>query len=425
MDEYNSLSKIPMKQPSPHSIFRESTDYYNWDKYLEQLALIELSRPNKKRAKDALIYLRSIFGEKFLKKCFRSSHPLRYEFTNSAPIARLRLIRLADSLRSMAGLQGFDGIFERLLRAHQYAEAATVIETASEFRSMGFTIVFEPHVDIFSRLGKVTTKYPDLMILNPKTGERVFVEVSRLRQSVGQIRSENTFHTIWGLLFQAMNDSSTIEVDEETKTAVFHHILPFANIYQDFEGKELIDVVGKIKVLVKKVHLSNKFQELAITDKIEVAISPRDDHTKAKKWAKMRGIDDLVQGPPIPLHETHRTRVKIGTKIRQLPPESPGIIVIPTTDTLMFFTYGAADIVRDIESELLKYPQLLCVVLSSQAGESGAGPTKAVAVGNHLSVARTREDLVTERKIIISNPDFKLQISTSTLDMIRHSFLRA
>ena len=90
-----------MNKPSPHSVFQEPYDHYNWDKYLEQLDLIELSRSDKKRVKAALFFLRSLFGENFLKRCFRTGHPLRYEFTNSAPMARLSLMRFSESLRIM------------------------------------------------------------------------------------------------------------------------------------------------------------------------------------------------------------------------------------------------------------------------------------------------------------------------------------
>jgi hypothetical protein len=408
-------------EQSPHSIFRSSSDYHSWDKYLEQLDLIELSSVDNKGAKDALISLRSFFGENFLKRCFQKGHPLRSDFANSAPIARLQLTRLAECIHFAERCPGFDQVAKRLKRPRDYAEAATVLETAADFGHAGFDITFEPKVSVTSISGRITTKKPDLILSSPDTDEKVIVEVSRLRKSAAQVKSSSTFDTIWSAIHQVMQESSLIELDHENNTHVFRHILPYADILQDLVEGELVQIVEDITTLAEKVRTTNQFQELLIPNKIEVAISPIDDHSRATRWAQDRGLEDLIRGPALPLHETHRTRIKIGDKITQLPVSLPGIIVIPTTETLMFFTHGIAEIIDDIGSEILRYPQLICIILISHTGEAGVGPPQVIRVGDHNVVARLRQDGVTERKIMISNPAFTLPIAKSTADLINQS----
>ena len=125
-----------MIESNPYSIFQKPEDYYNWDKYLEQLNLIELSESEKKQATQAIQFLRKLLGETFLKKSFHNRHPLYVEFANTAPRARLRLIRFAQSLRSLGNAKGFDKIVKRLKKAKQpdeFLEASTVVETANRF----------------------------------------------------------------------------------------------------------------------------------------------------------------------------------------------------------------------------------------------------------------------------------------------------
>jgi hypothetical protein len=415
-----------MTKPNPHSIFQKPEDKYNWDKYLEQLEFIELSDSQKKRAYQAIQFLRLLFGETFLKKCFSSRHPFYQELSNSAAMARLRLIRFAESLRSLKNAEGFDGIIIRLKKAKQpdeFKEASTVVETADRFQKSGLTIIFEPKVEVMTTSGIKKSKNPDLKIINPQTSEEIFVEVSRLRESDEQGTSANSFNTIWFLLRRIMDNSLIIEENKEKNRQIHHHILPYANILQHLEEKDLTEIVPKIENLAKKVSETNEFQELIIKDKIEVAISPIHDHSKTEEWAKERNLKNRVQSPPIPLHETHRARLKIGDKIRQLPQHTPGVIVISTNETLLFFAYDINRIIDELISELRQYPQLLYVVLILQIEQSPKEKI-TVSVDEHLFTKKMREDFVTETNILIKNPAFNLQISDSTIDQIKQSFIK-
>ena len=52
----------------PHEIFVTEEDYWNWDKYIQQCDLINLSDVDKRHARDAYQYLRGVLGRATLKK---------------------------------------------------------------------------------------------------------------------------------------------------------------------------------------------------------------------------------------------------------------------------------------------------------------------------------------------------------------------
>ncbi|MCD9187017.1 MAG: hypothetical protein LUM44_11330 [Pyrinomonadaceae bacterium] len=414
-----------MNEPNPHAVFHKPEDHYDWDKYLEQLDLIELSVSEKARAIQALQYLRGLFGETFLKKCFDNRHPFYYELANSAPMARLRLIRFAESLQCLERSTGFDTMVTRLRRAKysdEFKEASTVVETAYKFQKTGFTIIFEPKVKIVNVVGKEIPREPDIKIINPENGEETFVEVSRLRESEKQITSGNSFDTIWFLIHRIMDASLVIDIDRERNKQIHRHVLPYANILKHLEREELDEVIPQITSLAEKVHETNEFHELIVENKIEVAISPKHDHSKAKAWAETRGMRDLVESPPIPLYETHRARMKIGKKAKQLPSDKPGIIVITTEETLLFIAYPVNLIINELKSEMSQYPQLKYVVLSLKLGESPKNPV-TISLDEHLFIKKTREDLVTESNILIDNSAFNLEMSEPTTKQIMQAFI--
>ncbi|MDQ3847366.1 MAG: hypothetical protein M3261_00240, partial [Thermoproteota archaeon] len=93
---------------NPHEIFTREEDYWDWDKYIQQCDLIELSKVDSERAKDSFRYLRDIFGKGFLKRAARKRYPIfAWYFANSAPRARLSMIRLVDALKALANAPNF------------------------------------------------------------------------------------------------------------------------------------------------------------------------------------------------------------------------------------------------------------------------------------------------------------------------------
>lgn len=61
---------------SPHEIFVTEEDYWNWDMYIQQCDLIDLSDADRRCAKDSYRYLRGVLGEGYLKRALRQGNPM-------------------------------------------------------------------------------------------------------------------------------------------------------------------------------------------------------------------------------------------------------------------------------------------------------------------------------------------------------------
>jgi hypothetical protein len=63
---------------NPFDVFETEDDYVNWDKYDEQLDLIELTEADMGRARRSIAYLRKLLGEDFLRIAGRQGNPVLY-----------------------------------------------------------------------------------------------------------------------------------------------------------------------------------------------------------------------------------------------------------------------------------------------------------------------------------------------------------
>jgi len=300
-----------------HQIFNAPDDHWNWDKYVEQCDLIELSDSDRLRCKDSIRYLRAVLGEGYLRRAHAQQNPLIFWFfLNFAPRARLSLIRFADALKALETASNFRAVLKRIKRRisrpehlEEVAEGMSVVGVAHKFLQAGFDVEFEPAVSVPNHLGVSGPKKPDMKITNGKTGEEIIVEVSRMRAGGHQNRAERTFNVIWRVLV----DEGMHSDPEALKNVLSpRHILPYALIHRGMEDDELKSVVDAIRGLVSQVRAKGAFDQMIRPGVIEEGIASYDDHDRALEWAAERGIADttFVEGPGILADEIARAKTK-------------------------------------------------------------------------------------------------------------------
>ena len=153
-----------------------------------------------------------------------------------------------------------------------------------------------------------------------------------------------------------------------------------------------------------------------------MAVSPPGDHSKAKAWAARRQMRDFVEAQPINLERELKKAIdKIHDEIRQIPPDRPGIIAIPTGENLLFFFFHPQQIILEIAEEVRRYPNLLCVLLFHGVMEGHQKSTIAT-LGDHAFVT-TMNNLSTERTAFVTNESFGLSLSASTIERVRNAFI--
>jgi len=142
--------------PNPHELFHTIEDHWNWDLYVQQCDRIKLTDDQRRKSKDSFRCLQEKLGTGFLRQAFNQRHPIyRWYFADSAPPARLALIRFAESLRAFEAAPKFGAIIKRIKRPlrriedlHDITEAMAIIEVAHRFSQAGFDVELEPSMHV-------------------------------------------------------------------------------------------------------------------------------------------------------------------------------------------------------------------------------------------------------------------------------------
>jgi len=423
-----------MKEPSnvnsnPHDLFRAMEDHWNWDKYIQQCDRIDLDEDQRKRSKDSFRHLQKTLGTGFLRRAFNERHPLYTSyFCNAAPPARLSLIRLAESLRGFQNAPNFKAILKRIKRRlktyedfQDITEAMSVVEVAHRFLLAGFDVELEPLIKVNARKGDQHTKKPDFKIIDRENGQAIVVEVSRMMASDNQRLTSDTYEVVFNnLVLWGMQS------DPEAFKDILHprHILPRAIIHRAIERPELNDIAQEIRSLVERVRATGEFGELIIPDILEVGIAPYDNHEIAKQWARERGMKEgnLVQGAIILSDEVARAKGKIREKLKQLPDDLPGMIVIEAKENLLFFVYDIRWLALTFGEELTRHQNLLRTVMFHSFVD-GSRESAFAEIGPHTFSHRVRRDSSTEQSLTIRNVDCGSAVSAETLKKLDAVFI--
>jgi hypothetical protein len=302
---------------------------------------------------------------------------------------------------------------------HDLAEAHSLIEVAHKFSCSGFHVEFEPSVQVKNVHGVVRTKKPDLKLTERITGQGLYVEVSRLRKSAGQNLTSATYHTIWNVVHNAM----WLDPEALKNITKPRHVLPFAILHRGIEEDELRDIVSQLQTLIEKSRDSMQFAELVIPDTIEVACASYDHHERGREWAAAKGMReaDLVQGPDILTDEIARTKVKIREKLKQLPDDIPGVIVLPASENLIFFVYDIQGLVASLAEEVEKSSKLLTLIMFHSFDEGGR-ESFSVEIGSHTFCREVRSDGSTQQSLLVQNANFNLPVAGDIMDKVKSAF---
>jgi hypothetical protein len=405
---------------NPLEVFEKEDDYVRWDKYQEQLDLIDLVEADRGRARRSISYLRNLLGEDYLQIAGEQGNPiLPWFFMNAAPPARLALISFTEALEALEKAHKFDGLVARIKDAGRVEEALTVLDAAYKFLSAGFGVSFDPDVMVPDRHGVMQPKVPDLKLTDEETGEEIFVEVSRLRTGATQNRISRTHDVIWRVVHTAVSMDPGVREDLLNPK----YVLPYVSIGRGLDGDELLDVAGKVEEVIREVITTKEYRERSFGDMLEMAVSPAHDHSRAKAWAAARKMRDWVESPPIPNNEINRAKGKIFGELRQLPDGKPGIVLVPAASgNLLFFVNGIGNIIRELEKEVSRHPKLLCAVVSHSFTDSGKAEEFAATFGQHVICSKRGEDMSTEQAVIIHNGACGVTVAASTAAKIRRAF---
>lgn len=334
-----------MKENNPHKYFNTKKDCTKWDNFIKQIDDINLSDEDKLRARNAIRYLEKTLGKNFFSDIIQSGHPLLIQyFMNAANLARIQLIDFAESLQALENSQNFDTLIYKIKKATKFSEGSTILKTAHRFHKTGFSVAFDLYVSFMDGM-ELKTKQPDIKITNDDSKEEIYIEVSEKGESKAALDNSRTYHHLFWLVRHII--SSDPEMTDFTKPK---HILPHVKILRAMSDKELIEVSSQINEIVEEVRNTGKFQEMIIGDMLEIAVSPFNDHSKAKAWAKERNITDFVENYFFYPNELGLILNRLKEELEQLPLDKPGIVVLWNNSNLLFFLHGIKEIINNTKN---------------------------------------------------------------------------
>lgn len=131
---------------------------------------------------------------------------------------------------------------------------------------------------------------------------------------------------------------------------------------------------------------------------------------------------DMVEGPNILTDEISRAKVKLREKLKQLPEDKPGIIVlIPANENLILFVYDIRGLAAALAEEVERHPKLLCAFMF-QTFDDGGGESFSVDLGPHTFSKLVRSDNAAEQSLIIRNPACEHPLAAETLGKVDAAF---
>jgi hypothetical protein len=260
-----------------------------------------LTKKEKKLTIKAIDKIANILGEHFLEEVLKDGHPIFQYLANTAPWTRLWLIRFANILTSFEDSSNFDQLIKKLRYAEGYLAVMSELEVANRFRRLDYQIDFYP---------KTSSRYIS-DFLAKKDNACVYFEVSNINWSEEKRKSVRTFDEI------ALVPYTVFEVETAGK------------IYKSLSRPRIQGLKREINHCIEKAKMEKRLLTLSIPGIIDFAVAPRTLSQEVTKWRTEIGMGDHNwEGPLYDSNELSRIRKTFRDENRQLPKESPGVIVL-------------------------------------------------------------------------------------------------
>jgi len=379
-----------------HEAFQRTRNDFDWDDQIEACDSIRgLTAAQQQEARRALEQLKELLRHSFcLEKAGKRGHPIAYLVINAVAWTRLRLVYIANALKAAEAVQGIDGVLRRLkqtskAKVRESVEALSLLELGYKFMLSGFEISFEP--------GLNSGKHPDLSLIDQRTGEKLFAEITALNYGDRFVEAQAFGRHVQAIFLSLQSAGDLVACIQFERTLA---------------KDDLTRTKRRIAQLATE---ARRTQSIQTTESLElkVAVAPVDAERELITWAKARDLELGAAGPRIELDgELRRLTNKVKKKMNdgQLPKQHPGIVVVTIDHSLLPYSSHVREIVESLAARARRYPHLLCVIVHRTYLAPGA--PIAVDLGDGaLLIDKAVADPLREQIIIVPNEGYHLQTS--------------
>jgi hypothetical protein len=379
--------------------------FLEWNHHIESLDRMSGFRGQEKHhAAEALMYLQSVLGDDFLRRCstetpFVARHPMLRWLANYAPSSRRSITHFANQLRILQGSQNLGYVLARLHDVKQFDHDALLIKAASRLVEDGLRARFEPTMDV-----KNNQKQPDLKLEDPLTGETLFLEVATQKTSQKEQGVTDTNSEVFGAVFGPSYDLCLSGRWHQTPS---HQVLG--------------DILEKIKRGGARALGDRTLVELEEVGILEMALCHRDDkESLLDPWSAKRGLSGCgFVGPVMISNDTDRIKWKIRKEQAQLPRDNANVIVIQAPDAFLR-AGGVSRVINELEAGVFEYDHVHLVIVHGEYIDTRSVPF----TGHEREHRYTRRivDGVAENNLLLFNPHSRTKLSDSLLAKFRRVF---
>jgi hypothetical protein len=364
-------------------IFQKPEDYCDWEKLIAHCDILEgLGESDRRKTRQAFEFLREEFGSSFLRRAYRERHPIFHYLFNTAPWTRIWITSFAGAIRDLksANPDNFRALSKRLADSEKFTEGMSVLETGYALFKAGFAVTFDVPIS-----ETPNSKIPDLKIADPLSRQEIFVEVSVQHQARQESEAQGSFDRI---LFALTSLDFGLEFS--------------GRLHRTLSQRHLGELIGKISELAERSNQEQSFREFVEEDVIELAIAPAAEFARLEQWAAARGLKPReFIGAPYDSAEIVRTKMKVREKLKQLPPDRPGMICL-FNGRLFLHARDIKVIIRELEELIYDCPQVSILIVIGQW--FGDWKEKTDRVRDHTIIVRSTSDgFSSEAHLILSN----------------------
>lgn len=366
----------------------------NWESRIQHVSnRIDLSEDIRSSLVNALRFLKLKFGEDFIKTC-KGDHPILQKLSGHPD----EFLRFYEALMEIERCDGnLDFLVKEKLIPYSdcWQEGMVFTEVAQSLLNAGLRVRF------IEENNKI--KSPDMEVVNPVNQNQLFIEVTKIGDSMDRKDKSQSYHRLFPLFHNAP-------------------ILPFScKVLTPIPDEEFPNLIDRIKGL--KSEVCKKGRMITYSDsRIDLAIADPNSKDELIRWSNENndGECDLV-GLPVDFEDTLRIRDnKLKKKAKQIPDGMIGILYVEVSP-LYFFVTDLTKAIEELESRLHSISNLFGVVLFSFIGNM---PEEKLAYdGMHFYSKRMLTKTLTRDLFFVHNSECGYSVDDDTMKKLYGSFM--
>lgn len=378
-------------------IFSEGEFHYYWEKHIEYASRCRhVTEEYRRDWVAALEFAKCELGNVFLRTCGKN-HPLLNIVQSKGNWQTNEFIGM---VKLLANLKSTEGQYEKL-------KSKLISESICKTEGYPFLEILQMlcSVGFKCRLIEETkiAKSPDIEITNSETGEKFYVEVSKLGDG----------------------DNREMIIENYTKFLIALEppgtYLPYSFAQLRYLNEPEME---KSLAIVTKCREKAMIEETIVyyqDEMIRFTVAHIAKYDELTQWIEKNDYRKGALGAPLNFNDTHRlSNNKMDKEAKQIPLNSAGMVYIPV-NALYFMVFDIEEAIRLFTKRMGKYPNLLGTVMYATIIDR-AEAISETPDGHFFGIKKPNE-AVSRYLFFVRNPHFSLSLSADTTSRIYRSFV--